>query len=123
MSNENDDHDVDDNDYDDDDFSHNFRFVELDNDDRLHLSNNFFNEEQSKTRIICRIGIVRPPRRITSSIPAYSLDIEYFESLHLNERMLDLPARQICKDCERNAKIMIEANSRRRIKRRSPIRF
>jgi hypothetical protein len=48
MSNENDDHDVDDNDYDDDDFSHNFRFVELDNDDRLHLSNNFFNEEQAK---------------------------------------------------------------------------
>jgi hypothetical protein len=114
MTNENGD-DVDYSD-DDDDLLQNFRYVKLDNDAWLHLSNDFFNQEQSRTRTLC--GIVQQSSRIRESWRAPTLTIETLRGIHVDQKGITRSlASPICNKCEYTAGNMIRENSRSRIRR------
>jgi hypothetical protein len=69
---------------DDDNLLQNFRYVKLDNDARLHLSNDFFNQEQSRTRTLC--GIVLQSSSIKESWSAPELTIETLRGIHVDQQ-------------------------------------
>ena len=102
---------------DDDDLLQNFRSFLLDNDPRLHLSNDFFNQNQSPIRSFC--GKVLQSSDIASSMKI-TLDIRMLRSNHRWKVAIASLAPPICGKCEYVANRIIRANSEKRIRPRRP---